>query len=102
MFGNRPFQQVLGIKTEGDKTTFTWKVGQFKSCRFDLFLRFFLSYKRSTIHFRSFGSSISSEKVEAGGTAWKVVFFPKGFTVVGILVHFIIPRSHQFFLDAGP
>ena len=29
----------------------------------------------------SFGSSISSEKVDAGGTSWKVVFFPKGFTV---------------------
>jgi hypothetical protein len=31
--------------------------------------------------FTSFGSSISSEKIDAGGTAWKVVFFPKGFTV---------------------
>lgn len=42
------------------------------------FSRFLQAVNKSV---RSFGSSISSEKVEAGGTAWKVVFFPKGFTV---------------------
>eukprot|EP00961_Rhodomonas_salina_P104436 1405950-Rhodomonas_salina.1 len=59
--GTNYWQKVSEVSTEGDKTEFTWTVGRVKKC--------------------SFGDSIKSSTIKSGGQLWKVVYFPKGFTV---------------------
>jgi len=60
MFSNNYWQKVSEVEAEGDRTAFTWTVGRVKKC--------------------SFGDSIKSSEIKAGGKSWKVVYFPKGFT----------------------
>jgi hypothetical protein len=101
-FSNKPWNTITEVVAEGDKTQFTWTVGRVKTCRLSptiisfgchvfgfravasarrihLFKNFDANTKLFT--FPSFGDSISSKPIAAGQSSWKVVYFPKGFTV---------------------
>ena len=43
----------------------------------------------------SFGGSIVSKPIMAGGTPWKVVYFPKGFTVIVVDLREVSLKSSQ-------
>eukprot|EP00282_Hemiselmis_andersenii_P029294 CAMPEP_0169469784 /NCGR_PEP_ID=MMETSP1042-20121227/23664_1 /TAXON_ID=464988 /ORGANISM="Hemiselmis andersenii, Strain CCMP1180" /LENGTH=157 /DNA_ID=CAMNT_0009583283 /DNA_START=144 /DNA_END=613 /DNA_ORIENTATION=- len=60
MLHSRPWNSVSNVVSEGDRTTFTWCVGRVKPL--------------------SFGDPVYSKPVRAGGSEWKMVYFPKGFT----------------------
>ncbi len=99
-FSNKPWNTISEVVAEGDKTTFIWKVGRVKTCRLFptmvcfvlcvfLFGKFWhansffskILKHKLFINTSSFGDSISSKPIAAGQSTWKVVYFPKGFTV---------------------